>query len=85
MHATQLATIRLPGPRSSGATSLEEALLRRRSLREVGAAAQNVALQAVALGLGTAVVGAFDDAAVAQAVGLAPEERPLAILPVGRE
>ena len=52
---------------------------------EAGAVAQNVALQAVALGLGTVVVGAFDDAAVARSAGLAPEERPLAILPVGRE
>jgi SagB-type dehydrogenase family enzyme len=52
---------------------------------EAGAVAQNVALQAVALGLGTVVVGAFDDAAVARVAGLAPEERALAILPVGRE
>jgi len=51
---------------------------------EAGAVAQNVALQAVALGLGTVVVGAFDDAAVARVMGFAPEERPLAILPVGR-
>jgi SagB-type dehydrogenase family enzyme len=52
---------------------------------EVGTAAQNVALQAVALGLGTVLVGAFDDAELARASGLAPEERPLAILPVGHD
>jgi len=52
---------------------------------EAGAAAQNVALQAVALGLGSVVVGAFDDAEVARLAGLAAGERPLAILPVGRD
>ena len=31
------------------------------------------------------VVGAFDDAAVARAARLPPDERPLAILPVGRK
>ena len=40
---------------------------------EVGAAAENLALQAVALGLGTTVVGAYDDAALAAALGSAPE------------
>jgi nitroreductase len=43
-----------------------------------------VALQAEALGLGTVVVGAFDDAEVGKAVVLSAGERPLAILPVGR-
>lgn len=51
---------------------------------EAGCAAENVALQAVALGLGTVVVGALDEAKVAAAIGLRAEERPLAILPVGR-
>lgn len=51
---------------------------------EAGCAAENLALQATALGLGTTVVGAFDDAAVASLAGLAPGERPLALLPVGR-
>lgn len=51
---------------------------------EAGCAAENVALQAVALGLGTVVVGAFQDGDVVAATGLRAEERPLAILPVGR-
>lgn len=50
---------------------------------EAGAAAQNAALQAVALGLGSVVVGAFDDDALARALGLPPGERPLALLAIG--
>jgi SagB-type dehydrogenase family enzyme len=50
---------------------------------EVGHAAQNVYLQAQALGLGTVIVGAFDDAAVRAALELAEQEAPLALLPVG--
>ncbi|HLB80873.1 MAG TPA: SagB/ThcOx family dehydrogenase [Dongiaceae bacterium] len=51
---------------------------------EVGHAAQNVCLQAVALGLGATVVGAFDDAEVMRVVGLDGAEEPLALLPIGR-
>ena len=51
---------------------------------EAGHSAQNVLLQAAALGLGAVPVGAFDDAALARALTLADEERPLYILPVGR-
>jgi SagB-type dehydrogenase family enzyme len=51
---------------------------------EVGCVAQNVALQAAALGLGTVMVGAFGEEEVREIVGLAEEECPLAILPVGR-
>jgi SagB-type dehydrogenase family enzyme len=51
---------------------------------EVGHAAQNVCLQAVALDLGTVVVGAFEDAEVKRVVGLARDEEPLALIPVGR-
>lgn len=51
---------------------------------EAGAAAQNLLLQAVALGLGSTFVGAFDDAALATLLGLPDGERPWALLPVGR-
>jgi SagB-type dehydrogenase family enzyme len=51
---------------------------------EAGCAAENLALQAAALGLGTVVVGAFEDREVAAAAALDKDERPLAILPVGR-
>lgn len=50
---------------------------------EVGAVAQSVYLQAGALGLGTTLVGAFDDAEVAKVLGLPSAHRPLGLLPVG--
>jgi SagB-type dehydrogenase family enzyme len=51
---------------------------------EVGHAAQNICLQATALGLGLVTVGAFDDAAVAQLIGMSQDETPLYVMPVGR-
>ncbi len=51
---------------------------------ETGHVAQNIALQAAALRLGTTDVGAFDDAAVRQVVGLPRAEEPMLILPLGR-
>ena len=50
---------------------------------EVGHAAQNLALQATALGLGTVTVGAFDDAVVARLLHLPEGEAPLYLMPVG--
>jgi len=51
---------------------------------EVGHAAQNVHLQAVALGFGSVAVGAFDDAEVARVMNLPPDLKPLYMVPVGR-
>jgi len=50
---------------------------------EAGHAAQNVLLQAVALDLAAVPVGSFDDASLADLVGLAEDEMPLYLLPVG--
>jgi SagB-type dehydrogenase family enzyme len=50
---------------------------------DVGHAAQNVLLQAVALDLGSVPVGAFDDDGVRVALGLPLEHTPLYLLPVG--
>ena len=51
---------------------------------EVGHAVENICLQAVALDLGTTMVGAFNDDEVKKVVGLSDEEKPLAIVPVGK-
>ncbi len=51
---------------------------------EAGHVAQNVCLQAVALNLGTVVVGAFYDSQVKEILKLADNEVPLYIIPVGR-
>ena len=50
---------------------------------EVGHAAQNVYLQAVALDLGTTFVGAFHDNQVKQTLELPAAEHPLGLMPVG--
>jgi len=50
---------------------------------DAGHATQNLSLQAVALNLGSASVGAFDDEAVKQVLALPDEEEPMYIIPVG--
>ncbi|MEN3185252.1 MAG: SagB/ThcOx family dehydrogenase [Atribacterota bacterium] len=51
---------------------------------EVGHAAQNVYLEAQALGLGTVAIGAFRDEEVTQIVQLPRNQLPLYLMPVGR-
>jgi SagB-type dehydrogenase family enzyme len=49
---------------------------------EVGHVGQNVSLQAVALSLGTVMIGAFEDREVKEVLGI--KEEPLYIIPVGK-
>jgi SagB-type dehydrogenase family enzyme len=51
---------------------------------EVGHAAQNVALQAAAMGIGAVTVGAFDDDEVKKLLKLEVFEYPLYLMPLGR-
>ena len=53
-------------------------------IQDTAAAAQNIHLAAYALGYGTCWVGAFDEAAAAEAIRAPPNIRPLAIIPVGK-
>jgi SagB-type dehydrogenase family enzyme len=50
---------------------------------DIGHAAENVLLQAVALGLGAVPVGAFDDAQVHDVLGLPADQEVLYMVPVG--
>jgi len=50
---------------------------------EAGHVAQNIHLQAVALGLGSVPVGAYTDEAVSEVLDLSADETPLYIIPVG--
>ena len=50
---------------------------------EVGHAAENLHLQAVALGLASVPVGAFDDGSVTKLLGLPEGMEPVYIVPVG--
>jgi len=51
---------------------------------EVGHAIENACLQAISLGLGSVVIGAFNDNDVQVIMELEPDEQPLLMLPVGK-
>ena len=51
---------------------------------EAGHVGENVYLQAMALGLGTVVIGAFYDDGVRRIVGASEDETPLYVMPVGK-
>lgn len=52
---------------------------------EVGHAAENMFLQAEALGLGTVDVGAFEDKDVAELLQIPADAEPLIVMPVGKK
>jgi SagB-type dehydrogenase family enzyme len=52
---------------------------------EVGHTAQNLCLQATAMGLGAVTVGAFSDEQMTRLLNLPEKEQPLYIIPVGRK
>ena len=52
---------------------------------EVGAASENIYLQAESLGLGTVFIGAFHDGEVRKILQLGAGEQPLGLMPVGRK
>ena len=54
------------------------------TLIEIGHAAQNVCLQAVAMGMGTVVIGAFRDEEIKMIANLAKDEQPVYIIPIGK-
>lgn len=54
------------------------------ALQDTACAAMSVLLTAVDLGLGSCWVGAFDEAAVADALDLPVNLRPVVMLPIGR-
>jgi SagB-type dehydrogenase family enzyme len=50
---------------------------------EVGHSAQNLLLEAVALGLGGVLIGAFNDREVERVLSLPADQKPLYLIPVG--
>lgn len=50
---------------------------------EAGHVGQNISLQAEALGLGTVVIGAFDDDELKKLLRMEEEENPISLMPVG--
>ncbi len=53
-------------------------------IQDTAAAVENILLAAVALGLGSCWMGAFDEGEAARVLGLPANHRPVAILPIGK-
>lgn len=53
------------------------------AIQDTAAAVENILLAAVDRGLASCWVGAFDDRAVAEAIGITPPITPVAVLPIG--
>ena len=51
---------------------------------EVGHVGENIHLQAVAMGLSTVEVGAFNDEAVIEVLGIDQQFKPIYIMPIGK-
>ncbi len=72
----------------TGILSRIEPRYRERAMRfmhmEAGHVAQNIYLQGVSLGVGTVVIGAFEDDGVRSVLGLGDGEYPLYIMPLGK-
>ena len=54
------------------------------SIQDTAAAVQNMMLASYALGYGTCWIGAFDENEIKKILKLKEEERPMAILPIGK-
>lgn len=50
---------------------------------EAGHVGQNISLQAIALGLGSVPIGAFQDQEIKRAIGLKDDESPIYLIPIG--
>jgi SagB-type dehydrogenase family enzyme len=53
------------------------------AIQESGIAAENIHIESTALGLGTVIMGAFDDKQVGQLIGTTKREKPLLLMPLG--
>ncbi len=52
---------------------------------DAGGCSENISLQATAMGLGTYIIGAFEDSALKNSIGASDEETPLFIMPIGKK
>lgn len=53
------------------------------AIQESGSAGENIYIESTAIGLGTVMMGAFDDDQVVQLIGAGKGERPLLLMPMG--